>query len=65
MGLQFDAREIFHLGKIGEGTTGHMDYAFAVSDGMGGAKAGEHASRITGTSARPAAAPRVPESQST
>ena len=24
-----------------------MDFVFAVSDGMGGAKAGEHASRIT------------------
>jgi PPM family protein phosphatase len=44
--LQFDAREVHHLGAIGEGPTGHMDYAFAVSDGMGGAKAGEHASRI-------------------
>ena len=46
VGLQFDAREVHHLGSIGEGPTGHMDYAFAVSDGMGGAKAGEHASRI-------------------
>jgi len=46
VGLQFDAREVHHLGAIGEGATGHQDYAFAVSDGMGGAKAGEHASRI-------------------
>jgi len=46
MGLQFDAREVHHLGAIGEGPTGHMDFAFAVSDGMGGAMAGEHASRI-------------------
>jgi len=46
LGLQFDAREVHHLGKIGEAPTGHMDYVFAVSDGMGGAKAGEHASRI-------------------
>ncbi len=46
IGVQFDAREVFHLGKIGEAPTGRMDYAFAVSDGMGGAKAGEHASRI-------------------
>ncbi len=45
-GLQFDAREVHHLGAVGEGLTGRMDYAFAVSDGMGGAKAGEHASRI-------------------
>jgi PPM family protein phosphatase len=46
LGLQFDAREVHHLGAIGEGKTGHLDYVFAVSDGMGGAMAGEHASRI-------------------
>jgi serine/threonine protein phosphatase PrpC len=46
LGLQFDAREVHHLGSIGEGSTSHLDFAFAVSDGMGGAKAGELASRI-------------------
>jgi protein phosphatase len=46
LGLQFDSREVHHLGAIGEGTTGHLDFAFAVSDGMGGALAGEYASRI-------------------
>ena len=46
IGLQFDACEVHHLGAIGESTTGHLDFAFAVSDGMGGANAGEHASRI-------------------
>jgi protein phosphatase len=46
VGLQFDAREVHHLGAVGEGPTGHMDFAFAVSDGMGGAMAGEQASRI-------------------
>jgi protein phosphatase len=46
LGLQFDAREVHHLGSTGEGSTRHFDFAFAVSDGMGGAKAGEHASRI-------------------
>jgi PPM family protein phosphatase len=46
MGLQFDAREVHHLGAIGDGATGHMDFAFAVSDGLGGAMAGEYASRI-------------------
>jgi len=46
LGLQFDAREVHHLGSIGAGTTGRLDFAFAVSDGMGGALAGEHASRI-------------------
>ncbi len=44
---QFDAREIHHLGKTGEAFTGTTDFVFAVSDGMGGAKAGELASRIT------------------
>jgi serine/threonine protein phosphatase PrpC len=46
LGLQFDAREVHHLGSIGDSSTSHLDFAFAVSDGMGGAKAGEHASRI-------------------
>ena len=46
LGLQFGAREIHHLGKFGEASTRDMDFAFAVSDGMGGAMAGEHASRI-------------------
>ncbi len=47
LALQFDAREIHYLGKIGEALTGNVDFVFAVSDGMGGAKAGELASRIT------------------
>ena len=46
LGLQFDAREVYHLGKHGRGTLGAVDMVFAVSDGMGGAKAGEYASRI-------------------
>ena len=47
LALQFDAREIHYLGKIGEAVTKNVDFVFAVSDGMGGAKAGELASRIT------------------
>ncbi len=47
LALQFDARETHHLGKFGEASIGAMDLAFAVSDGMGGAMAGEFASRIT------------------
>ena len=46
LGLQFDARETAHLGRIGAATLENHDYAFAVSDGMGGAKSGEYASRI-------------------
>src|SRR6478609_6932293 len=47
LGVAFDAHEVHHLGKIGEASLGSQDFAFAVSDGMGGAKAGEYASSIT------------------
>lgn len=47
LALEFDAREVHYLGKIGEASTENVDFVFAVSDGMGGAKAGEFASRIT------------------
>lgn len=43
--LQFDAQEVHYLGKIGEASTARTDLLFAVSDGMGGAHAGEFASR--------------------
>jgi serine/threonine protein phosphatase PrpC len=46
LGLQFDAKEVFRLGKSGEASLEKMDFTFAVSDGMGGALAGEFASRI-------------------
>ena len=46
LGLQFDAREVHRLGRIGEASLLNTDFAFAVSDGMGGAKAGEYASQI-------------------
>ena len=46
LGLKFDATDVQHLGKIGEAGTADADFAFAVSDGMGGALAGEYASRI-------------------
>jgi protein phosphatase len=47
LALQFDAQEVHYLGKVGDSSLGQTDFAFAVSDGMGGAKAGEFASRIT------------------
>ena len=47
LGVCFDAQEMHHLGRLGESPAHQMDFAFAVSDGMGGAQAGEHASRIT------------------
>jgi protein phosphatase len=46
LGLQFDAREIFRLGKFGEASLEKHDFTFAVCDGMGGALAGEYASNI-------------------
>ena len=46
LAFQFDAKETHYLGKIGDASIGHYDYVFAVSDGMGGAKSGEFASRI-------------------
>jgi protein phosphatase len=45
-GFQFDSREVHHLGRLGEGGLENRDIVFAVSDGMGGAKAGEFASRM-------------------
>jgi PPM family protein phosphatase len=47
LALQFDAQELRYLGKVGEASGAHNDFVFAVSDGMGGAMAGEYASRIT------------------
>jgi PPM family protein phosphatase len=46
LALAIDAHGVHHLGKIGESTLAQSDFIFAVSDGMGGANAGEFASRI-------------------
>lgn len=46
LGLSIDSREVHHLGRNGAASTGPTDLLFAVSDGMGGAKAGEFASKI-------------------
>jgi PPM family protein phosphatase len=45
--LQFDALEYHYLGKFGQAPSHYCDFVFAVSDGMGGAMAGEFASRVT------------------
>jgi PPM family protein phosphatase len=46
LGLAVDGHEVHHLGKTGQAPLGVADLVFAVSDGMGGAKSGEFASRI-------------------
>lgn len=46
LGLAIDAAEARYLGKIGSAPLADADLVFAVSDGMGGANAGEFASRI-------------------
>jgi protein phosphatase len=46
LALRFNAHERQYLGKDGSAPMEGYDYLFAVSDGMGGANAGEFASRI-------------------
>ncbi len=46
LALTFDSQVVNYLGKIGDGSLEATDYVFAVSDGMGGAKSGEFASKI-------------------
>ncbi len=45
LGLSIDEREVHYLGKMGS-TSETKNYVFAVCDGIGGAMAGEFASRI-------------------
>lgn len=47
LALAVDGREVRYLGKTGRASLRESDFVFAVSDGMGGAKSGEFASRIT------------------
>ena len=46
LGLTFDGHEVRYLGKTGISSMSSADFVFAVSDGMGGSKSGEFASRI-------------------
>ncbi len=46
LALTFDGHELRYLGKTGDASLTGSDFVFAVSDGMGGAKSGEFASRI-------------------
>lgn len=46
LALTLDGEGVYRLGKYGEGSLNTADYIFAVSDGMGGANAGDFASRI-------------------
>ncbi len=47
LALAVDGHEVRYLGKTGHASLAGSDFVFAVSDGMGGAKSGEFASRIT------------------
>ena len=47
LALAVDGHEVRYLGKTGRASLDGCDFVFAVSDGMGGAKSGEFASRIT------------------
>lgn len=46
VGLRFNRQELERLGKEGEASLQTADFVFAVSDGMGGAQAGELASKM-------------------
>ena len=46
LALQVNGEGVFRLGKWGEAEIGTSDFVFAVSDGMGGANAGEYASHL-------------------
>jgi len=46
LALTVSPQEVRYLGKTGQASLEAEDFIFAVSDGMGGAKAGEFASRI-------------------
>src|SRR5262249_31787602 len=47
LAIAFDERDFYYLGKHDEAATSGRDFVFAVSDGMGGEKSGEFASKFT------------------
>lgn len=47
LALTVEAGGVHYLGKVGELPLGNSDFVFAVSDGMGGERSGEFASRFT------------------
>jgi serine/threonine protein phosphatase PrpC len=46
LALKIDGHEVNYLGKTGQASLAGSDFVFAVSDGMGGARSGEFASKI-------------------
>jgi PPM family protein phosphatase len=46
LALAFDSQEVRYLGKVGSASLEQQDVVFAVSDGMGGERSGEFASRF-------------------
>ncbi len=46
LALSLDGEGVYRLGKYGDASLANSDFIFAVSDGMGGANAGDFASRI-------------------
>ena len=46
LALASDGHQVSYLGKIGDASMDTSDFVFAVSDGMGGARSGEFASKI-------------------
>lgn len=47
LGISFNRQDLYFLGREGEAHAQGMDFIFAVSDGMGGERSGEFASKFT------------------
>jgi len=47
LGISFNKQDLYFLGREGEAHAQGMDFIFAVSDGMGGERSGEFASKFT------------------